>query len=170
MLDGSHRKLALVNAERGISLAEMNVSSPQLLGIPVADVGPQQVAALAVPGPFVPLRSRRPLETNSRWPGGILNQVDQITPCGACVALEEPANLAFQLAPVEPPARMLEAPDELFQTLLDALGKAPMDRLLLLAPLQRAPQPTTLLAVVSAPHLPLHPFPPPLPAPHFAQS
>src|SRR5579864_139975 len=117
MPDGPDRQLALMNAERGLGLAELNVSSPQLLGIPVADVGPQHVAALALPGPFVPLRSRRPPEINSRGPGGMLHQIDQITPCGACVALEQPAKLAFQLAPVEPPARMREAPAELFQPL-----------------------------------------------------
>ena len=45
---------------------------------------------------------------------------------------------------------MLEAPAELFQTLLDALGKAPMDRLLLLAAFHRAAQHERLLAAVGS--------------------
>jgi hypothetical protein len=43
---GRDRKLALVDAEGRLRLAELNVGSPQLLGIPIGDVFDETVLGL----------------------------------------------------------------------------------------------------------------------------
>jgi hypothetical protein len=47
--DRPDRQLALVNAEGGFRLRELDIGAPQVLGCPVGEVGAQHVAALAVP-------------------------------------------------------------------------------------------------------------------------
>jgi len=50
----ANRQIALMNAERGFSLSELDVGFPEILGAPIRDVASQQVASLAQGGPIAP--------------------------------------------------------------------------------------------------------------------
>src|SRR5206468_268392 len=101
--DRADRQLALVDPEGGLGLAELHVGAPQRLDVPVADVGAQHVAPLAVSGPLVPLGADRPLQAKPRGTRGVPEDADGVARGRAAVAPQEPPDLSFE-------ARVLRAP------------------------------------------------------------
>ena len=109
MPDRTDAQIGFVNAEGGLAFAELDVGFPQLLVGPVVDVAAKNVSAFTELGPIVPLRTGAPLQSESRWGGLILRQRDCVARRGAGISLQEPADLAFQYAPVQLALTLLDA-------------------------------------------------------------
>src|SRR5206468_2601338 len=77
----------------------------------------------------------------------VLLDANRVASGGSGVLLEDPSDLTFQGPAIEPFARALDPPREAGETLLDALGEARVHRLLFLAPIRRAAEQESLLAV-----------------------
>src|SRR2546428_11739080 len=106
--DRTDRELALLDAKGGLGVRELHVGPPQRLSVPVGDIGAQHVAALAVPRPLAPLGPGRPLQAKPGRPGWILDELNRVPARGPRVALEEPPDLAFELAAVKRSAGVVD--------------------------------------------------------------
>src|SRR5207244_1290568 len=100
----------------------------------------QHVAALAVPRPLVPLEPGHPLQAQPGRPGWIVDEFNRVAARGPRVALEQPPDLAFELAAVERSAGVVDPLGEGGERLLDPLREALVHRLFLLAALDGATQ------------------------------
>src|SRR5438093_5688868 len=112
----------------------------RFLGAPVIHVRAQHVAALAPARPVVPLGLRPPLQPHAGAQRRIGHELDDVAASRALVAFEEPAELAFQAAHVERPARLTHAPPQTLETRLDPPRKPLVHRPLFLAALDGADQ------------------------------
>ena len=130
MKDWPERQILFVDAEGGLSFRELDVCLPELLGRPVADIGPQEITAFAHARPLGVFRAAPPVEHRAIALG---LDGDRKERCCAAVCLEQAPDAAPDTLRFFGPASGaagLERREALGQPLAEAL----VHRLFLLLP------------------------------------
>src|SRR5262245_15096794 len=99
--DGPQAQVALLDPEGGLRVGEVHVRPPQLLGVPVGHVTPQQVAALAGPRPGPGRGAPRPAERGPAVGAGCDGHAEQ--PGRPRVLAQQPSHPPLDLARVAAP-------------------------------------------------------------------
>ena len=139
MPDWADCQVLFLDAEGRLGLGELDVGAPEVVRTPVGDVGAEDVAALAPPGPLVLVRPGRHV---TRTRDGTLTRRldDRVAARRAGVGGEQAAELALHGAARHGSARVGEPPRQPGQPGLDARLEAGVHGVLLLPTLDGADQ------------------------------
>ena len=133
MPDRTQVQLILLNAKRGFGLGELDVSLPELLVAPIADVRAQEIGALRERGPIIERGVVIDAEAKARR-AAVKLQDDREAGGGALVLLEDASDLSIHSRRVERFLGARKASREAFERLLDPPTELVVHRMLFAAP------------------------------------
>ena len=157
MPDRTQVQLILLNAKRGFGLGELDVSLPELLVAPIADVRAQEIGALRERGPIIERGVVIDAEAKARR-AALRLQDDREAGGGALVLLEDASDLSIHSRRVERFLGARKASREAFERLLDPPTELVVHRMLFAAPVGGAAQDYRLVGLRMAHELDLDAF------------